>query len=199
MFFKKSSAPQWIIVFLGNPGREYENTRHNAGFLCADEMEQLSQTRINRSRFRALTAVCEIGGQSVLLLKPQTYMNLSGEAVGEAARFYKIPPERVIVISDETALPLGRLRVRRSGSAGGHNGLKNIIAHLGTEDFPRIRLGVGGKPHEDYDMRDWVLSRFTGKDAETMKDAARRAAEAAICYVEQGPDKAMNVYNQNGK
>ena len=196
MFFKKSGGASWLIVFLGNPGRDYENTRHNAGFLAADAMEKLAGVKINKSRFSSLTARITVGGEGVLLLKPQTYMNLSGRAVGEAARFYKIPPEKVIVISDETALPLGRVRVRRSGSAGGHNGLKDIIAALGTEDFPRIRLGVGGKPHEDYDMRDWVLSRFTGRDAEEIADAARRAAEAALCYIEKGPDEAMNRYNQ---
>lgn len=199
MFFRKTSAPTWLIAFLGNPGREYENTRHNAGFLAADAMEELQKVKINKAKFRALTAVCTLGGESVLLLKPQTYMNLSGESVGEAAHYYKIAPEHVIVVSDETALPIGRIRVRRSGSAGGHNGLKNIIAALGTEEFPRIRLGVGAKPHEDYDMRDWVLSRFTGRDLDEIRDAARRAAEAAVVYVEQGPDKAMNQYNQNGK
>ena len=196
LFFKSGGAPGWMIVFLGNPGREYENTRHNAGFLAADEMEKLLKLSINKAKFRALTAVGEIGGERVLLVKPQPFMNLSGEAVGEAARFYKIPPERVIVISDETSLALGRVRVRTRGSAGGHNGLKNIIEHLGTEDFPRIRLGVGGKPHQDYDMRDWVLSRFTGQDLETMQDAARRAAQAAVCYIEHGPDKAMTQFNQ---
>ncbi len=196
MFFKKSGGASWLIVFLGNPGLDYENTRHNAGFLAADAMEKLAGVKINKSRFSSLTARVTVGGEGVLLLKPQTYMNLSGRAVGEAARFYKIPPEKVIVISDETALPLGRVRVRRSGSAGGHNGLKDVIAALGTEDFPRIRLGVGGKPHEDYDMRDWVLSRFTGRDAEEIADAARRAAEAALCYIEKGPDEAMNRYNQ---
>lgn len=196
MFFKKSGGVSWLVVFLGNPGREYENTRHNAGFLAADAMEKLLDVKINRLKFRALTARCMIGGEDVLLMKPQTYMNLSGEAVGEAARFYKIAPEHVIVLSDETALPIGRIRVRRSGSAGGHNGLKDIIAALGTEDFPRIRLGVGGKPHEDYDMRDWVLSRFAGKDAEDIAAAAERAAKAAVCYIEHGPDEAMNRFNQ---
>ena len=195
-FFKSGGAPGWMIVFLGNPGRDYENTRHNAGFLAADEMEKLLKLSINKAKFRALTAVGEIGGERVLLVKPQTFMNLSGEAVGEAARFYKIPPERVIVISDETSLALGRVRVRTRGSAGGHNGLKNIIEHLGTEDFPRIRLGVGGKPHQDYDMRDWVLSRFTGQDLQDITDAAQRAAKAALCYIEHGPDKAMNEFNQ---
>lgn len=196
MFFRKTSAPTWLIAFLGNPGRDYENTRHNAGFLCADAMEKLQNVRINKAKFRALTAVCTIGEQSVLLLKPQTYMNLSGESVAEAARFYKIPPQHVIVVSDETALPIGRIRVRRSGSAGGHNGLKSIIAALGGENFPRIRLGVGGKPHEDYDMRDWVLSRVTGQDLEALTDAAQRAAKAAVCYIENGPDRAMNEFNQ---
>ena len=196
MFFKRSGGASWLIVFLGNPGKEYENTRHNAGFLAADAMEKRLGTKINKAKFSSLTALVRVGNEGVLLLKPQTYMNLSGRAVGEAVRFYKIPPERVIVISDETAFPLGRVRVRRSGSAGGHNGLKDIIAALGTEDFPRIRLGVGGKPHEDYDMRDWVLSRFAGKDAETIADAAARAAEAALCYIEKDPDEAMNRYNQ---
>ena len=196
MFFKKSGGASWLIVFLGNPGKEYENTRHNAGFLAADAMEKRLGVKINKLKFRSLTALCRVGNEGVLLLKPQTYMTLSGRAVGEAARFYKIAPEHVIVLSDETALPLGRIRVRRSGSAGGHNGLKDIIEQLGSEDFPRIRLGVGAKPHEDYDMRDWVLSRFAGKDAETIADAAERAAEAALCYIEKGPDEAMNRYNQ---
>ena len=196
MFFQKGGGVSWLVVFLGNPGKEYENTRHNAGFLCADAMEKLTGTAINKLRFHALTARCTVAGQGVLLLKPQTYMNLSGDAVGEAARFYKIPAEKVIVISDETALPIGRVRVRRSGSAGGHNGLKSIIAALGGENFPRIRLGVGGKPHEDYDMRDWVLSRFTGQDLQDITDAAQRAAKAALCYIEHGPDKAMNEFNQ---
>ena len=196
MFFQKGGGVSWLVVFLGNPGKEYENTRHNAGFLCADAMEKLTGTAINKLRFHALTARCTVAGEGVLLLKPQTYMNLSGDAVGEAARFYKIPAEKVIVISDETALPIGRVRVRRSGSAGGHNGLKSIIAALGGENFPRIRLGVGGKPHEDYDMRDCVLSRFTGQDLQDITDAAQRAAKAALCYIEHGPDKAMNEFNQ---
>ena len=198
MFFKQSGGASWLIVFLGNPGREYENTRHNAGFLTADAMEKLCGVKINKLKFHALTAVASCGGQNVLLLKPQTYMNLSGSAAAEAARFYKIPPERVIVISDEISLPLGRIRVRRSGSAGGHNGLKDVIAALGTDGFPRIRLGVGAPPHADYDMRDWVLSRFTGKDAELIADAADRVARAALCYIEEGPDRAMNKFNQNG-
>ena len=190
-----SSAPGWLVVFLGNPGLKYEGTRHNAGFMTADALAGKKGISINRVRFQALTAACELGGQRVLLMKPQTYMNLSGDAVGAAARFYKIPPEHILVVSDEVSLPIGRLRIRQKGSAGGHNGLKSIIACLGTEDFPRIRLGVGAPPHPDYDMADWVLSVFRGQDAEDMAQAASRAAEAVECYLEKGPDKAMNLYN----
>lgn len=195
MFFNRSGGVGWLIVFLGNPGPKYSLTRHNAGFMAADAMEKDLGLRINRSRFKALTAACEIGGESVLLMKPQTFMNLSGEAVAQAVRFYKISPEHVIVISDEMSLPIGRLRIRKKGSAGGHNGLKNIIAHLGTEDFPRIRMGVGAPPHPDYDVKDWVLSVFRDKDADDMAQCASRAAEAARAYIVYGPDRAMNMYN----
>lgn len=184
-----------MIVFLGNPGLKYEGTRHNAGFMAADAMAKAKGVAINRLRFHALTAQCVIGGENVLLMKPQTYMNLSGEAVGEAARFYKIPSEHIIVVSDEMALPIGKLRIRTKGSAGGHNGLKNIIAHLSTENFPRIRLGVGAPPHAEYDVKDWVLSVFKNQDAEDMAKAAARAAEAAECYIAEGADRAMNKFN----
>ena len=190
-----SSAPGWLVVFLGNPGLKYEGTRHNAGFMTADALARKKGISINRVRFHALTAACELGGQRALLMKPQTYMNLSGDAVGAAARFYKIPPEHILVVSDEVSLPVGKLRVRTKGSAGGHNGLKSIIAALGSEDFPRIRLGVGAPPHPDYDMADWVLSGFRGQDTEDMAQAASRAAEAVECYLEKGPDKAMNLFN----
>jgi len=195
MFFKSGGAVSWLIVFLGNPGPKYAGTRHNAGFMAADAMEKAKGIKINRSRFKALTASCKMGGENVLLMKPQTYMNLSGEAVGQAVRFYKIPPQHVIVISDEMSLPIGKLRIRTKGSAGGHNGLKNIISHLGTEEFPRIRMGVGGVPHPDYDVKDWVLSAFRDKDAEDMADCAKRAAEAAEAYIVNGPDRAMNIFN----
>ena len=148
MFFKKSGV-SWLIVFLGNPGPKYQGTRHNAGFMAADAMAKDKGVAINKLRFKALTATVDMGGEQVLLMKPQTYMNLSGEAVAQAVRFYKLAPERVIVISDEMSLPIGKLRIRVKGSAGGHNGLKNIIQHLGTEEFPRIRLGVGAPPHPD--------------------------------------------------
>ena len=195
MLLNSRGGAQWLIVFLGNPGPRYAFTRHNAGFLTADAIEKLLNVRIDRLRFRAFTATAEIGGEKVLLMKPQTFMNLSGEAVGQAARFYKIPPEHVLVVSDETSLPVGSLRIRLKGSAGGHNGLKNIIAHLGTDAFPRIRLGVGSPSNPEYDMADWVLSAFQNEDAETIRAAAENAAKACVCFIEKGPDKAMTQFN----
>ena len=194
MFFSKGGA-EWIVAFLGNPGLKYNGTRHNAGFMAADAMEKKLGVSINKMRFKALTQTVDIGGKKVLLMKPQTYMNLSGDAIVQAANFYKVPPERVIVVSDETALPIGRLRIRRGGSAGGHNGLKSVIARLGTDQFPRIRLGVGDKPHPDCDMADWVLSAFKGQDAADMELVAKKAADAVECYITEGADRAMNKFN----
>lgn len=194
MFFSKGGA-EWIVAFLGNPGLKYNGTRHNAGFMAADAMEKKLGVSINKMRFKALTQTADIGGKKVLLMKPQTYMNLSGDAIVQAANFYKVPPERVIVVSDETALPIGRLRIRRGGSAGGHNGLKSVIARLGTDQFPRIRLGVGDKPHPDYDMADWVLSAFKGQDAADMELVAKKAADAVECYITEGAERAMNRFN----
>lgn len=195
MFFKSSGSPTWLVVFLGNPGPKYEGTRHNAGFMAGDALAKELGVRINKAKFSALTAVCTIAGETVMLMKPQTYMNLSGEAVGKAARFYRIAPEHIIVVSDEMALPIGKLRVRMKGSAGGHNGLKNIIQHLGTENFPRIRLGVGAPPHPDYDAKDWVLGTFRNQDAADIADAALRAAKAAVYYIEEGGERCMNKFN----
>lgn len=196
MFFSKRPGPvEWLVVGLGNPGPKYEWTRHNMGFLVIDELAEREKIPVQKLKYRALTNTALIGGRSVLLMKPTTYMNLSGESVGEAARFYKIPPERVLVISDDVALPQGKLRVRRSGSAGGHNGLKNIISHLGSDQFPRIKVGVGGKPHPDHDMADWVLGKFTGQDRKVMEEAIARAADAVTLFLEQGPDQAMAKFN----
>ena len=195
MLFKKPGRVNWLIVFLGNPGLKYEGTRHNAGFMAADAMAKRMNCSINKARFKALTAVCSIGGESVMLMKPQTYMNLSGDAVIQAVNYYKIPPEHVIIVSDEISLPVGKLRIRTKGSAGGHNGLKDIIAKLGTDQFPRIRLGVGAPPHPDYDMADWVLGSFKNQDAVDMADCAARAAEACECYITRGGERAMNLYN----
>lgn len=193
--FRSAQGVTWLVVFLGNPGTRFNGTRHNAGFMAADAMAKELNVSINKLRFKALTATVEINGEKVLLMKPQTYMNLSGEAVGQAARFYKISPGHIIVVSDEVAMPIGRLRIRKSGSAGGHNGLKNIIQHLGTQDFPRIRMGVGAAPHPDYDMADWVLSTFKNKDAEDMQLLAERVSKAVQCYITEGPDRAMNKFN----
>lgn len=196
MLFKKSpTAVDWLLVCLGNYGKQYENTRHNIGFLAAERLIEKNDLKCNRLRFRALTEAIDFGGAKVLLMMPQTYMNLSGEAAGEAARFYKIPPEHVLVISDDVSLPLGKVRVRGGGSAGGHNGLKNIIAHLGTDRFPRVKVGVGAPSHPDYDMVDWVTGTF-GKDERKIVDAALdRALDAAACVIEKGVAEAQNKYN----
>jgi len=195
MFFQKKLPVAWLVVGLGNPGQQYENTRHNVGFRAADALAADAGVVIRRIKFHALTAEAVVGGQGVLLLKPTTFMNLSGQAVGEAARFYKIPPDHVLVLSDDVDLPVGKLRLRRNGSAGGHNGLKSIIEHLGGDQFPRLKIGVGGKPHPDYDMADWVLGSFHGQDAKVMDETVQRAAKAVECLLEYGFDKAMNLYN----
>ena len=195
MLFQKKLPVSWLIVGLGNPGDKYDGTRHNAGFLAVDALADKGRFRISRVKFKALTAQAEVGGQGALVMKPTTYMNLSGEAVGEAARFYHIPPANVLVISDDVDLPLGKLRLRTGGSAGGHNGLKSIIQHLGTDQFPRIKIGVGGKPLPDYDMADWVLGKLRGEDRKVLDEAAKQAAEAAACFLKDGPQKAMNQFN----
>ena len=180
---------------MGNPGVKYERTRHNAGFMTADAFCRKNGLKINKLRFHALTGTCQIGEEKVFLMKPQTYMNLSGTAVGEAAAFYKIPMEHILVVSDDVSLPIGRLRIRRSGSAGGHNGLKDIIATCGGDGFPRIKVGVGAPPHPDYDMADWVLSPFKGRDVEDMEKATERASCAIEVIINDGVDAAMNEYN----
>ena len=193
--FQHAGPVEWIVVGLGNPGPKYDWTRHNVGFLVVDELADRANIPVQRVKYKALTNTTKLGGKSVLLMKPVTYMNLSGEAVGQAARFYKVPPERVLVISDDVSLPQGKLRIRRSGSAGGHNGLKNIIAHLGTDQFPRVKVGVGNKPRPDSDMAAWVLGKFTGPDREAMEAAAKKPADAVTCLIEQGADKAMAQFN----
>ncbi len=191
-----SPSVRWLAVFLGNPGPQYAGTRHNAGFLAADALAADKGLRIARLRFRAMTARLELDGTGVLVMKPQTYMNESGQAVGQAARFYKIPPERVLVVSDDINLPCGRLRVRTKGSAGGHNGLKSVIAHLGSEDFPRIRIGVGAPPHGGEEQIDWVLGVPRNQDWEDFSSACARAAKAAETYITLGPEQAMDRFNR---
>ena len=197
MFFKRSggSGIQWLVVGLGNPGAKYESTRHNMGFLVVDKLAQNEKLKFNKLRFKAWTATWEVGGEKVLLMKPQTYMNLSGEAVGQAARFYKIPADHVLVISDDIALPAGKLRIRAGGSAGGHNGLKNIIQHLGTDRFPRIKVGVGMPPQAAYDIADWVTGKPMGEEQKVIIEALDKAVAAIPVLIEQGVDRAMNRFN----
>ncbi|MCI9264708.1 MAG: aminoacyl-tRNA hydrolase [Oscillospiraceae bacterium] len=195
-FLNKPKGPvSWLVVGLGNMGGQYEHTRHNVGFDVIDQIADDLDIPVQRLKFKALTNTASLGGQTVLLMKPVTYMNLSGEAVAPAAAFYKIPPERIIVLSDEVSLPPGKLRIRQNGSAGGHNGLKSVIAHLHSDQFPRIRLGVGGKPHPDYDMADWVLGKPQGEDRKAIDDAVKRAAQAVELYIKEGPQAAMSRFN----
>ena len=196
MFFRINFTPvSWIAVFLGNPGLRYENTRHNAGFITADIIAKEIGVKVNRSKFNALSTIVKLGGEQVLLLKPQTYMNLSGSSASQAMKYYKVPIENMVVISDDVSLPAGKLRIRRRGSAGGHNGLKDIIAKCGGEDFPRIRIGVGAPPHEDFDMADWVLSKLSGEDAKLINEAASSAARALEIIISKGVEHAMAEYN----
>ena len=196
MFFqKKSGGVEWLLVCLGNPGKEYANTRHNIGFLAADALEKRTGVKFNKLKYRALTGEVELGGQRVLVVKPQTYMNLSGEAVKLAGGFYKIPPERILVLYDDVSLPLGKLRIRGSGSAGGHNGIKNIIAHLGTDAFPRIKVGVGAPEGADRDLVDWVIGNFTQSQRKVVDEAIDKALDAAECVIAHGVSEAQNRFN----
>lgn len=195
MLFEKKNGVSWLLVFLGNPGTKYEKTRHNVGFMAGDALSKKQNVKIDRIKYSALICRTELDGEPVMLMKPQTYMNLSGTAVKEAMDFYKIPLDHVVVVSDDVTLPVGKLRVRRSGSAGGHNGLKDIIAKCGGDGFPRVKVGVGEKPHPDYDMADWVLSSFKGDDAKVIEAAVEKAADAVKTIVLKGIDKAMNLYN----
>ena len=194
----KAAQPiERLVVGLGNPGSKYDNTRHNAGFRALESYCARSGQKIVRMKFKALAGEGMLGGKRVLFLKPQTFMNLSGEAVRDAASFYKIPPERVIVLSDDVSLDVGTLRVRPKGSAGGQNGLKNIIYHLGSEDFPRVKIGVGKKPRPDYDLAAWVLGRFPEEDQKAIDKACADAVSAAACIIESGC--AAAAQNFNGK
>ena len=189
------SGCDWMIVGLGNPGAEYEKTRHNVGFRVSELLAGRWKVKIDRLKFRALTRMVTAEGQKLLLVQPQTYMNASGAAVSALATYYKVKPERILVIFDDISLPVGRIRVRRDGSAGGHNGIKSIIQSLGTDQFPRVKVGVGAKPHPDYDLADWVLSRFSAQEEKALEPALTNAAEAAVLVLTQGVEKAASAYN----
>ena len=188
----------YLIAGLGNPTREYEKTRHNVGFETIDILADKAGTTVTEKKHKALYGKGYIGSQKVILAKPQTYMNLSGESIREIADFYKIEPENIIILCDDINLSEGQLRIRLKGSAGGHNGLKNIISHLGTQEFPRIRIGVGEKPR-GMDLADYVLGRFPKEQQAVMEEAYRDAAEAACMMIEDGADAAMNHYNRKNK
>ena len=193
-FFNNSSY-DYIVAGLGNPGAKYEMTRHNAGFLAMDLLAITKNTDIKRLKHHALVADMQIGSKRCLVMKPQTMMNNSGEAIGEAAKFYKIPPENVIIVYDDISLDVGQTRIRRKGSAGGHNGIKSIIAHLGSENFPRIKVGVGKKPTPEYDLVNWVLGRFPKEQEKDLKAALENSVSALELIVGGDIDKAMNLYN----
>ena len=191
----KTLPVEYIVVGLGNPSEKYANTRHNAGFLSIDYIAEKKGTRIDRAKFKALTAVVEIGGKGVILMKPQTFMNLSGEAVGEAARFYKLSADKIIVISYYISLDVGRLRVRRKGSAGGHNGLKSINEHLGTDAYPRVKVGVGEKPHPDFELADWVLSSFDKNEMQLLSGSFPKILAGIEKIIAGDVEGAMQLCN----
>ena len=197
MFFRKKenfSGVEYIVVGLGNPDRKYENTRHNAGFITVDTLADKMDIRLDRIKYKSLCNTCTIADKKVLLMKPSTYMNNSGQAVVEAMNFFKVPSENVIVIFDDISLDVGKMRIRRKGSDGGHNGIKNIIYLSGSDQFPRIKMGVGNKP-EKWDLADWVLSRFSEAELKSLTETADKACDAVSLMINGQTDKAMNLYN----
>jgi PTH1 family peptidyl-tRNA hydrolase len=195
MLFSKQADDTFLVVGLGNPGSKYWNTRHNVGFAALDALAEQLHVTVDRVKFQGLVGQGTLEGRKIVLLKPTTYMNLSGQSVQAAARFYKIPPERILVLFDDISLDPGRLRVRKNGSAGGHNGIKSIISCIGSQEFPRIKIGVGAKPHPDYDLADWVLSVFPLDQREAMAKTYQKAAQAAVTLIKDGPEAAANRFN----
>ena len=193
MFGKKGES--WLIVGLGNPGREYEKTRHNAGFRAIDLLADKLGCKIDRLKYQGLYCQTTYDGKKLFLLKPQTYMNLSGRSVLQLSAYFNIPPQRIIVLFDDISLPPGRLRIRADGSAGGHNGIKSIISEVGSQAFPRVKIGVGAKAHPEQDLADWVLSTFSAKEEKDLASALERAADAALTIIDKGVPEAANRYN----
>ncbi len=190
-----TGAVEYIIAGLGNPGTEYENTRHNIGFMTIDTLCEKYKVKCKKLKFKALTCDAAIAGKRCLIMKPDTFMNKSGEAVTEAMSFYKIPPERTIIVYDDISLEPGKMRIRRKGSDGGHNGIKNIIYLSGADTFPRIKMGVGAKPHPDYNLADWVLGHFKKEDGEKLEQCFQNAVTALELMVDGKIDEAMNKFN----
>ena len=204
MFFSRKNDPihsqasgpvEWIIAGLGNPGRQYENTRHNTGFAAVDTLADSMHVTIDRLKFKGLTAVGSLMGHRVLLLKPSTFMNLSGQSVQEAMQFYKIPAERVLLLFDDISLPRGRMRIRRKGSDGGHNGVKNILYLTGKDTFPRVKIGVGQKPDAGWDLADWVLSHYSKEESAVMKQVYEKIPQVCSLILDDRLDEAMNRFN----
>lgn len=185
----------WLIVGLGNPGKDYERTRHNAGFRAVDLLADKLGCKIDKGKFQGLYGQTVYGGRKLYLLKPMTYMNLSGRSVLQLSAYFNIPPQRIIVMFDDISLEPGRLRVRPDGSAGGHNGIKSIIAEVGSQAFPRVKIGVGAKPHPDQDLADWVLSSFSAQEEKTLTGALERAADAALSIIDHGVPETANRFN----
>lgn len=190
-----ASRESWLVVGLGNPGREYAHTRHNTGFRAIDLLAERLGCKIDRAKFQGLYAQTAYGGRRLFLLKPQTYMNLSGRSVLQLSAYYSIPPERIIVMFDDISLAPGRLRIRAEGSAGGHNGIKSIIAELGSQDFPRVKIGVGAKPSPDFDLAQWVLSAFSAGEERDLTFALENAAAAALEIMDRGVPEAASRFN----
>ena len=193
MFGKQNET--WLIVGLGNPGKEYDKTRHNAGFRAIDALADSLGCSIDKAKFQGMYGQTTYKGKKLLLLKPLTYMNLSGRSVLQLSAFFKVPPQKIIVLFDDISLEPGRLRIRADGSAGGHNGIKSIIAEIGSQDFPRVKIGVGAKPHPDYNLADWVLSTFSAQEEKALEPALKRAGEAALAVIDHGVPEAANRFN----
>lgn len=197
MFFKqKNNTYDFLVVGLGNPGIQYEKTRHNAGFMAADALAEKFECTLNKNRHNAIYGDFHIKEKRILLAKPQTFMNLSGKAVSEISAFYKIPTDRIIIIFDDISLDVGKIRLRRKGSAGGHNGMKDIIELMGTEEIMRIKIGVGSKPNPDYDLKDWVLGKFPKSDIKPLSEALENTVKAVEEAILHGIDSAMNKYSK---
>ena len=185
----------WLIVGLGNPGKEYTRTRHNCGFRALDILADKLGCKVDKGKFQGLYGQCNYRGKKLLLLKPQTYMNLSGRSVLQLSAYFSVPPQQIIVMFDDISLEPGRLRIRSDGSAGGHNGIKSIISELGSQNFPRVKIGVGSKPNPEYDLADWVLSSFSAQEEKALGPALERAADAALCIIEHDVPESANRFN----